>query len=109
MVVVVVVVVGVVVVVVVTGRSSRSSSSSSDTRTLNRLRIPLVASDLAASELFVPHWICWSCPGSHIGALTFRIGFPLMGSLSGSIVGLYNIGALIIRIVFWGFLIIVIV
>ena len=36
--------------------------------------------------------------GSDIGALIMRIGFPLQGSLKGSIVGLCNIGASIIRI-----------
>ena len=40
------------------------------------------------------------------GTLIVRIGFPLKGSLKGvykgSIVGFNNIGALIIRIRFWG-------
>ena len=37
-----------------------------------------------------------------IEALIIRIGFPLKGSLKGSIVGFYSVGALIIRIGFWG-------
>ena len=37
-----------------------------------------------------------------IEALIIRIGFPLKGSLKGSIVGFYSIGALIIGIRFRG-------
>ena len=35
-----------------------------------------------------------------IGALKRAMGYPLKGSLKGSIVGFYSIGALIIRIGF---------
>ena len=37
-----------------------------------------------------------------VGARIIRIGFPLKGSLKGLIVEYYNVGALIIRIGFWG-------
>ena len=36
----------------------------------------------------------------NVGALIIGIGFPLRGSLKGSIVGFYTIGALIFRIGF---------